>query len=136
MEKSNVTITFKSHMYDTDEQIEMTAKGVHSIKDDLHYVMYNEEAEGGQSIRNILKFNGEFLEVSKLGTTKTNMYYKSGHSHKDVYRTPLGEYDMCIDTDKYMLIVSDKRYKLVVEYNLELGGTHVSRCRVEIVVET
>lgn len=135
MEKNNIIITFKSSMYDTDEQIEMTAKGVHSIKDELHYVMYNEEAEGGQTVRNILKFNGEFLEVSKLGTTRTNMYYKPGHKHVDVYRTPFGEYDMCIDTDKYILVVSENRYKILIEYDMNLGGAHVSRCRVEIFIE-
>lgn len=135
MEKDNVIITFKSCMYDTDEQIDMMAKGVHYVKGDVHYVMYNEEAESGQSVRNILKFNGEFLEVSKLGATKTNMYYKSGHTHKNIYRTPLGEYDMCIDTDKYILVVLENRYKIVVEYSLQLGGVPVSKCKVEITVD-
>ena len=135
MEKNNVTITFKSHMYDTDEQIELTAKGVHFVKDDMHYVMYNEEAEGGRSVRNILKFNGEALEVSKLSTTKTIMYYKPGYRHTGVYRTPFGEYDMSIDTEKYILVVSESRCKVVTEYTLELGGVHVSKCKVEIIVE-
>ncbi len=135
MKKNNAKITFKSYMYDTDEQIELTANGIHSIKDELHYVMYNEETEDGQCTRNIMKFNDEYLEVSKLGVTKTKMYYKPGYRHNDRYRTPFGEYDMCIDTDKYILVVSEKRYKVLVEYNLQLGGVHVSRCKVEIVVE-
>ena len=135
MEKKEVTIKYNSHMYDTDEHIEMSAKGVHFVKDDMHYVMYTDEAESGRSVRNILKFNGEFLEVSKLGITRTNMYYKPGHRHTDVYRTPFGEYDMCIDTEKYILVVSEKRLKVVTEYKLELGGAHVSRCKVEIYIE-
>lgn len=136
MEKNNVIITFKSHMYDTEEQIDMTAKGVHSIKDDVHYVRYNEETESGQSVRNILKFNGEFLEVTKIGTTKTKMYYKSGHTHKAIYNTPFGQYEMCIDTHKYTLDVSENKYKIVVEYDLQLGGVPVSKCTVEIAVES
>lgn len=135
MKKNNAKITFKSYMYDTDEQIELTANGIHSIKDELHYVMYSEETEDGQCTRNIMKFNDEYLEVSKLGVTKTKMYYKPGYRHNDRYRTPFGEYDMCIDTDKYILVVSEKRYKVLVEYNLQLGGVHVSKCKVEIVVE-
>ncbi len=135
MEKDSVTISFKSHMYDTDEQFEIVANGVHYVKDDLHYVMYNEESDDGHLVKNILKFNGEYLEVSKLGTTKTKMYYKPAHRHKDVYRTPFGEYDMCTDTEKYILVVSENRYKVLVEYKLELGGAHVSRCKVEIAIE-
>lgn len=135
MNEKNVKIEFNSYMYDTDEHIEVSATGVHSVKDEMHYVMYTEEVEGGQSVRNILKFNGEALEVTKIGTTRTNMYYKPGHKHTDVYRTPFGEYDMCIDTDKYILVVSEKRYKIVTEYNLELGGAHVSKCKVEIFIE-
>lgn len=135
MSGENVRITFDSYMYDTDEHIQVSATGVHSIKDGMHYVVYTEQVEGGQSVRNILKFDGEALEVSKIGTTRTNMYYKPGHKHTDVYRTPLGEYDMCIDTEKYILVVSEQRYKLVTEYKLELGGVHVSKCKVEISIE-
>lgn len=135
MFQKDATITFKSHMYDTDEQIEISAKGVHSIKEGKHLVMYTEEAEGGQSVRNILKFDGEALEVSKIGVVRTNMYYKAGHRHTDVYRTPLGEYDMCIETKEYALFENDSTYDIVVLYNLELGGSFVSKCKVEIRIE-
>lgn len=135
MENKDVRITFKSRMFDTDEQFETSAKGVHYVKNGKHYVMYTEESEDGLSVRNILKFDGDSLKVSKIGTTKTNMYYKSGHKHVDVYRTPLGEYDMCIETEEYVLSEKDSAYEIIIGYNLELGGSHVSKCRVEIVVE-
>lgn len=134
MDKREVSITFNSHMYDTDERIEVCARGVHFVKNEIHHVMYTEEAGDGQAVRNILKFDSEALEVSRLGTTRTNMYYKPGHRHTDVYRTPLGEYDMCIDTHKYILVVSENRLKIVTEYELGLGGVRVSRCKVEIII--
>ena len=139
MSQRNVTISFKSHMFDTDEQIEITAKGIHGIKNGKHYVTYNEEDEGNKTVRNILKFDSESLEVSKIGTTRTNMYYKAEHTHTDVYRTPFGEYDMCIKTEEYALFETEKndmpKYDIVLLYNLELGGSHVSTCKVEISVE-
>ncbi len=135
MSGNEVRIAFSSFMYDTDEHIEVSATGVHSIKDGMHYVRYTEELEDGKSVRNILKFDGEALKVTKIGATRTSMYYKPGYKHTDIYRTPLGEYDMCINTDKYILVVSENRYKIVIEYNLELGGAHVSKCKVEIVIE-
>ena len=66
MSGENVRITFDSYMYDTDEHIQVSATGVHSIKDGMHYVIYTEQVEGGQSVRNILKFDGEALEVSSM----------------------------------------------------------------------
>lgn len=132
MEKKEVTIRFKSYMYDTDEQMEISATGVLYLKDGLHYVMYTEESDSGQHVRNILKFNSESLEVSKLGTTKTVMFYKAGHRHTNIYRTPFGEYDMCIDTEEYSLSESGDKLNMITVYNLELGGAQVSRCRVEI----
>lgn len=132
MNRREVAITFKSHMFDTDEQMEIRAKGLHSIKNGKYYVIYTDEAEDGASVRNILKFDGESLDVSKIGTTRTNMFYKAGHKHTDIYRTPFGEYDMCIETEEYTFNEDSDRYQLAIVYNLALGGNHVSKCKVEI----
>lgn len=132
MNHREVTITFKSHMFDTEEQIDVSSKGIYYNKDNMHHVMYTEVVEGGPDVRNILKFNGEALEVTKLGITKTNMYYKSGYEHKDTYRTPFGEYDMRIRTEEYALFEVPDGFDIITVYNLELGGAHVSKCRVEI----
>lgn len=135
MDSKNANIIFKSHMFDTDEKIELTAKGIHSVKNGKHYVMYTEELEGGENIRNILKFDSEALDVSKIGTTRTHMYYKAGYKHRDVYRTPFGEYDMCTETEKYVLSETDGKYSIVIVYDLQLGGNHVSKCKVEIEIK-
>ena len=63
MNKKEVTITYTSRMYDTDEQINMTAKGIMGKKDGVYIVMYNEENEGMAPTRTILKFNQDFLKV-------------------------------------------------------------------------
>ncbi len=135
MDRREVTITFKSHMYDTDEHIDIIAKGTCFSKDDKHCVMYTEAVEGGADIRNILKFDAESLDVTKLSTTKTNMFYKVGHTHKDVYRTPFGQYDMRIQTEEYALFDTGRGFDIITVYNLELGGAHISKCKVEIKVE-
>ncbi len=134
MERREVTITFKSHMYDTDEQIDISAKGTYFRKDDKHCVMYTETVDGGPDVRNILKFDAESLDVSKISITRTNMFYKAGHIHEDVYRTPLGEYDMRIQTEEYALFDTGHSIDIIIVYNLELGGAHISKCRVEIKV--
>ena len=79
MDKKEVTIIFNSKMYDTDEKFDISAKGMHYIKDGKHYVTYSEVAQDGRNVRNILKFDSEALHVSKIGITRTNMYYKKGH---------------------------------------------------------
>ena len=135
MDKREVTIRYDSYMYDTDEHIEMIANGAYYEKCDKHYVMYTEELENGQPVKNVLKFDDRALEVLKFGVTKTKMYYEPGYTHTDVYRTAFGDYDMCIDTDKYILVLSEDHFKILTEYRLKLGGSHVSKCKVEIYID-
>jgi len=135
MDKREVTIKFKSTMYDTGEGIEVSAKGIYFYKDEKHQVMYTEVNESGPDTKNILKFDEESLEVTKLGATKTSMLYKAGNTYNDIYHTPLGEFDMCIKTEEYAMFSGVNGYDLVTLYNLELGGAHVSKCKVEISIK-
>ena len=132
MNKKEVTITYTSRMYDTDEQINMTAKGIMGKKDGVYIVMYNEENEGMVPTRTILKFNQDFLKVSKMGVTKTDMHYERGYTHKSRYNTFVGAYDMCIKTEEYTLEEKENGYNIVTVYNLELDGNFISKCKVEI----
>ena len=132
MSKKEVTITYTSHMYDTDERIHTTAKGICGNKDGVNIVMYNEENEGVAPIKTILKFNQDFLKVSRLGVTKTEMHYEHGYTHNGIYHTFIGEYDMCIKTEEYTLTEIANGYKIIIVYNLELDGNFVSKCKVEI----
>ena len=132
MERRDVTITFKSHMYDTDEHIDIETKGIYFGKDGKHNAIYTEAVEGGADIRNILKFDAESLDVTKLSATRTKMFYKAGHIHEGVYSTPLGQYDMRIHTEEYALFETSMGFDIIIVYNLELGGGHVSKCKVEI----
>ena len=134
MERREVTIRFKSYMQDTDEHIDIEAKGTYMSKGDQHVVMYTETVDGGHNVRNILKFDAKSLEVTKLGATKTKMFYKVGHIHEDVYSTPLGQYDMRIQTEEYALFENGMGLDIITVYNLELGGAHISKCKVEIKV--
>lgn len=132
MSQKQVTITYTSHMYDTDEHINMTAQGILGKKNGVNIVMYNQENEGMAPTRTILKFNEDFLNVTKMGVTKTEMRYERGYTHKTVYHTFVGECDMCIKTDEYDLKETDKGYKITTVYNLELDGNFISKCKVEI----
>ena len=132
MNKKEVTITYTSRMYDTDEQINMTAKGIMGNKDGVYIAMYNEENEGMAPTRTILKFNQDFLKVSKMGVTKTDMHYERGYTHKSRYNTFVGAYDMCIKTEEYTLEETDNGYKIETVYNLELDENFISKCKVEI----
>ncbi len=132
MSKKEVTITYTSHMYDTDEQINTTAKGICGNKDGINIVMYNEENEGLAPIKTILKFDHDFLNVTKMGITKTEMRYERGYTHNTAYHTLFGECDMCIKTEEYKLEEVDNGFKITTVYNLEMDGNFISKCKVEI----
>lgn len=132
MSKKDVTITYNSHMYDTDEQINTTAKGIFGNRDGVNIVMYKEENEGLAPIKTILKFNQDYLNVTKMGITKTEMRYERGYTHNTVYHTLFGECDMCIKTEEYSLEEIANGYKITTVYNLEMDGNFISKCKVEI----
>ena len=134
MNRKEVTITYTSRMYDTDEQINMTAKGIMGNRDGVNIVMYNEENEGMAPTRTILKFDQNFLNVSKMGVTRTEMRYQRGYTHQSRYHTFAGECDMCIKTEEYALQEIDNGYKITTVYNLEMDGNFISKCKVEIVI--
>lgn len=135
MNQKEVTITYASHMYNTDEKIDITAKGIWGNKNGVNFVRYNEENEGMAPTKTTLKFNKDYLKVSKLGTTKTEMYYEQGYTHKGLYHTFIGDYDMCIKTEEYTLEEMDNGFKIVTVYNLELDGNFITKCKVEITIK-
>ena len=135
MNKKEVTITYTSHMYDTDDRVNTTAKGIFGTKDGVNIVMYNEENEGMEPTRTILKFNQDFLDVTKMGATKSKMHYESGYTHNSIYHTFFGDCDMCIKTEEYILEEIDNSYKITTLYNLEMNGNFISKCKVEIVIK-
>ena len=134
MNQNQVTITYNSIMYDIDDRINITSQGILGNKNGINVVMYNEENEGMAPTRTILKFNQDFLKVSKMGVTKTEMHYQREYTHKSRYNTFVGAYDMCIKTEEYTLEEIDNGYKIVTVYNLELDGNFISKCKVEIII--
>ena len=134
MNKKEVTITYTSHMYDTDDHVNTTAKGIFGIKDGVYIVMYSEENEGMEPTRTVLKFNKDFLDVTKMGAMKSKMHYERGYTHNSIYYTFFGNCDMCIKTEEYILEEIDNGYKITTLYNLEMNGNFMSRCKVEIVI--
>ena len=132
MSQKQAIITYTSHMYDTDEHINTTASGIFGHKNGVNIVMYNEENEGMAPTRIILKFNQDFLQVTRMGVTKTEMRYERGYTHNTVYHTFFGACDMCIKTEEYSLQETAKGYKITTVYNLEMDGNFISKCKVEI----
>lgn len=135
MNQNQVTITYNSIMYDIDDRINITSQGILGNKNGINVVMYNEENEGMAPVRTILKFNQDFLKVTKMGVKKTEMRYETGYTHNTVYHTLFGEFDMCIKTEEYTLQEVDNGFKITTVYNLEMDGNFVSKCRVEIEIK-
>lgn len=134
MSKRAAKITYISNMIDTDEHIKTEASGTYMVKDGLHYLMYT-EGEGKDSVRNILKFNNNSLHISKIGITRTEMHYEKDYKHVGIYNTPFGQYEMNISTEDYVFMLTKYGFNIRVKYDLELGGSFVSKCIVEILIE-
>lgn len=117
------------------EPVEVLNAGQYYYKNNQHYILYDEPEEGFDEItHNILKFNEKKLEVRKRGLMEVHMVFEENKKNLSMYQTPFGVMDMGIATTRIALEESRERIGLQVEYALELNGSYVGDCCIQIEV--
>ena len=59
------------------EPVEIIAPGEYYFKNGKHYIIYDEFMEGFDSVtKNVLKLQGDLLEVTKRGTSNVHMIFE------------------------------------------------------------
>ena len=90
----NVIITVTG-THETDgvrqDPVVTTASGRHFVQNGKHYLLYDELPDGADGvIQNIVKFNGQILEVTKKGALESRMTFEKGKMNVTHYKTPAG----------------------------------------------
>ena len=114
-------------------QIETVANGDYYKKNDKHYVIYEEVAEGfEQPTKNRLKFSEGMVELSRSGPINVHMIFQENKKNLTSYNTPFGQIPMGIDTKKIQVTELGNRITVEVEYSLDVGGEFLSDCHMKI----
>ncbi len=136
----NVIITVTG-THETDgvrqDPVVTTASGRHFVQNGKHYLLYDELPDGADGvIQNIVKFNGQILEVTKKGALESRMTFEKGKMNVTHYKTPAGILELGMTAKEIVLTESRARVEIRVDYELHAGGRKVQdSTRVEIRVD-
>ena len=71
------------------------------LRNDHHYIVYDEVMEGfEEATKNIFKFDGSCLEVTKRGAVNVHMLFEEQKKNMTTYHTPFGDILIGIDTER------------------------------------
>lgn len=117
------------------EPVEVLNTGQYYWKNNHHYIIYDEPEEGFDKMtHNILKFSEKKLEVTKRGLMEVHMIFEENKKTISMYQTPFGMMDMGIATTRIAMNETPECIFLEVDYALELNGSYVGDCNIQIQV--
>ncbi len=116
--------------------------GTYEEKDGIgivRYTEYDDDAKEGveqnlSKIENELRFDGTFMELSRVGNLKSIMYFKVGEEYIMDYQTPFGALELKIDTLEYRKELTPKGIKISLKYNLFDQSQAISTNSIEILI--
>lgn len=117
----------------TGENVEMLAAGKHYIKNNKHYLLYDEiDEESGIKTKNTIKFTDTSAEVIRKGTINGRLVFSKGDNNQSLYSTPFGDLLMEIFTKNIKLNQQQDSVNLRIDYELYANNSKVSDNEIEI----
>ena len=122
---------------DDNEPIEVITPAAYYLKNNKHYIIYEEVVEGMPgSIKNKIRISGEDqLEILKSGLSGTHMVFEKDKIHMTPYETPYGELLLGIYTKDLKVEESDDRSNIRINYELDINGDKVADSEIKMCVK-
>lgn len=115
------------------EPIEMIVSGEYFYKNNKHYILYEEVAEGESKVtKNRIKISDGHMELNKSGVVNVNMVFEENVKNVTSYYTPYGALTMGVDGRKVDIKESEDEIDISVEYGLEMNQEFVADCTIAI----
>ncbi|MBO4266119.1 MAG: DUF1934 domain-containing protein [Lachnospiraceae bacterium] len=118
------------------DKIEIITPGSYYRKKDHHFVTYDEIEEGTDAVtRNIVKFDGDMLTISKRGFTNVEMIFEKNKRNMTNYVTPYGTLMVGIDTDRIDIRESEDVINIDIDYALDINYEHLANCKIQMEIK-
>lgn len=115
------------------EPIEMITVGEYYVRNDHHFIKYEEIFEGfTETTQNMVKIAGDVLEVRKRGLINVHMVFEEKKKNIAFYTTPFGTMQMGIAATRVKVEEAEDQIKIRAEYALEINDGHVGDCFLEM----
>jgi uncharacterized beta-barrel protein YwiB (DUF1934 family) len=137
--KKNVLITVKS-IQTLDENktdhIELTTKGMFYRKNDAFYIIYDEsEITGMECTTTTLKIESRRVTLIRMGNINCRQVFVKNEQHTSSYKTHYGNLILTIFPKEVDINLTPRGGRIDLEYELEVGGHHISYNTLHIKVE-
>ena len=133
-----ITICGLQNGPETDgEPIEMIVSGEYFLKNNKHYILYDEVMEGEERVtKNRIKISNGHMELTKHGVVNVNMIFEENVKNITQYVTPYGSLSMGIDAKKVAIHESENEIDIAVEYGMEMNDEFVADCNISINIKS
>ena len=118
---------------DTGDNVESMSAGKYYLKNDKHYVLYEDmDDENDEITKNTIKFNSETVEVTRKGLVTGKLVFKNGKNNQSLYSTPFGDLLMDVYTKDILLEEKEDNIDLKIDYELYANNSKVSDSIINI----
>lgn len=117
----------------TGDSVEMMAPGKYYMKNNKHYVIYDDiDEESGSKTKNTIKFNDTCAEVLRKGIVNGRLKFAKGENNQSLYSTPFGDLLVEVLTKDINLMEEEENVNLKIDYELYANNSKVSDSKIEI----
>lgn len=132
----DVMISIRGIQFDNGqdgEKIESIQKGEYYLKNNTHYILFDEIMEGADApIKSMIKFKKGEMHLNKKGVINVSMDFLEHKKTLSNYRTPFGTIVIGIEADKIKLEEEEKRIVVNVDYAMDVNYEHLADCKIRI----
>lgn len=120
-----------------NEPVEVITAGDYYKKNDKHYVIYEEVAEGfAGKTKNIIKLHDDCVDITKRGVTNVHMVFEKNKKNVTCYQTPFGNMMLGIDAKDIQIHENEKDISVNIKYALELNYEHLADCTIKMDIQS
>ena len=117
-----VSITGSQFFDAEDDSIELVTVANYYKRNGHHFVLYEEMPDGADSIiKNTLKFDETFFEMTKKGAVNAQLLFKPRQSNTTYYVTAAGPMSMNVTTTTYQLLAEEDYIEIFIKYVLDIN---------------
>ncbi|MBQ8148697.1 MAG: DUF1934 domain-containing protein [Lachnospiraceae bacterium] len=128
-----LSITGSQFADEENDSIELVTVANYYKRNGRHFILYEEIPEGEDSaIKNTLKFDETFFEMSKKGSVNTQLLFNPKESNTNYYSTPAGLMTINVTTTEYRFIEKENYMEVYIKYTLDINYSYTSENEILI----
>ena len=138
MADAMVAVTVEGVQVDTAGEktvLKSKANGKYAARAGKHYVRYEDASLHDKVVPTVLKFSGEGLTLIRRGAVDMQLEFRLGERTRSVYRTPYGNFDLLVETQKLDIYFKDGQGTVQAEYELYLNDALQGHNTLNVVID-